>query len=394
MSYMSVWMRPNEDGTPATFMDVANRVYLLLRECGDDGKWITPGLDICPHDDSFRAWLSNELSSLREHKPFFKVSSQEFDDKGTVLDIARLWLAQDQLESSDEPLPWLPPGETAESTLVAFATEIGAPPERIDREVYAMLCDLHSVEDMVRSKLFLRNTKTKLLMSYANARRTGKSRVFSTQGLKHPVVMVDKEDMTTHWDQLKITEGPWRGRTIAETGLFHDATRFKYYNFLVWPNGSCAFAGMQEEDVPDAVRAELDVVREQVNAKIASNIERANAERARRLASHDARQRELNESESAQQRARRAAAERAKHNKEERGYTPTGPSHKTPKPKHTRCANADDVTRAIRATEAEKGRHAALQHQKALDDKEEMRVQQLEAQLENRRIATKIQQGD
>lgn len=387
-------MKPHEDGTLPTFMDVASRVHVLLTVCGDDGKWSFPGTDICPHDDSYRAWLSSESHKF-SHDHFFKQSLFEEEpkaDRPTVLDVARLWLLRERMQSTHEPPPWKAPDSDLEESLVEFAAELGVPPERVDRKVYTMLCELRSVEDVVRSPLLLRGSKTKLLQSYANARQTGKVRVFSTQGLNYPLVMADEEEVCTPWAQMRITSGPWRGHTIAEAGLCSIATRDVWYNFHVAPSGTCSFSGTSVQNVPARVSDELRAIAEQVNAQLVSRKETAEADRAGKLAAEHARQTARNESESEKRRAIRTSARHAKMTKEEASYTPSGPSHKTPKSRYT--CRVDDITRAKRATEAEKGRNAAAAHEGELRDKEAKRVQELEEQREYRRIAAAIQQGD
>lgn len=384
-------MKPEPDGTLPTFMDVAGRVLAMLQIFGDNGACIFPGTDVCPHDDSFRAWYDDQ----KAHdvlECFWKPSDLKDNARPTVYDVAKFILIQDQMRISQEPPPWMSPEDSFEESVDAFAEELGAHPSRVDREVYAMLCNLRSVEDVIKSPLLTRSSKANLLKSYKRAQQSGACRMWSTQGLNRPVIVADDEEARTALAQIKVTSGPKRGLIIAETGLCAAATRNKWYQFCVAPSGTCSFAGMREENVPDAVCAEMRAAAASINALLVSREEKAKADRSHKLAAEHARQTARNKSESNDRRAIRAAANHAKATREEAPYSPSGSSHKSPKPGPTR--RTDDVTRAKRAAEADEGRGAEAAHTRALRDKEAMRVQQLEEQREYRRVATAIQRGD
>lgn len=384
----------HEDGTQPTFMDVAHRVYAFLCITGDDKKLKWPGTDECPRDESYRAWRDS-FSNATVGGFFRGVSSEESEtaDRPNVYDIAMFWLSQDSMEQTKEPLPWIAPDDSIEESLVAFAAEQGIPSEQVDSEVYAMLCNLRTVEDVVRSPLLLKSAKKAMLTSYAKARASGYMRVFLTQGTTNAVIKPSPEEAATPFGSLKL---PW-GSTMTQMGLNSSAMRNQFYQFAISPTGTCSFMGMKEADVPAAVNDEMTAVVEAVNAMLVSKAEKAEqaaADAAIRQATHEARQTELNRAESEAQRARRAAAS-ARKMRQDRPYTASGP-HKTPtsKSKNRATEPEGEVARARRAAEAEEGRTAQAAHEKALKEKEMLRVQHLEEQLNHRRTANAIQHGD
>ena len=385
-------MGPHPDGTLPTFMDVVQRVLTLLKICGDDGRWSFPGTDICPHDDSYRAWYDEKAPDKLQSFGFWKPSTPQGDGRPTVYDVARFLLTREQMQSCQELPPWISPESSFEESVQAFAEELGVDPSRVDRKVYAMICDLRSVEDVIRSPLLIRDSKANLLKCYGRALQIGEIRTWSTQGLRYPVVVADEEEACTLWAQMKITSGPRRGHSIADTGLCAAATRNKWYQFFVAPSGTCSFGGMLEENVPDGVCAEMSASAASINAQLVSRDEKVKADRTHKLVAEHACRTARNESESNNRRAVRFAANHAKAKREEAPYSPSGPSHKPSKPRPTR--RTDDVTRAKRVAEADEGRDAEAAHTRALHDNEAMRVQQLQEQREYRRVATAIQRGD
>jgi len=382
--FFEFFMGNHEDGTPPTFMDVVDRVVVLMQIFqGAYGGYRSPGLDVCPHDDSYHRWLNERsgvswLKALQCHDPL----------AATVWDVAKVLVVDQVQHQTGALLPWTQ--MPVDESLVYFAKELDVPPERIDKKVCSMLCNLHSVEDMLRSPLFLKKTKLSFLACFAKARETREVRTFGTQGLTKSVVLLTEEELQSPVRQML---SKLKAPASITNSFLRKSIRNKAYLFRVSFNGDCEFSGLAEQELGDEIDEIFDTLIERYNSDVAASKQKAEEAHARKVAAHEAWQTALHKAESEARLARRKAADKAKQCKKEPVYTPSGPSHSTPKPR-ANIEHVDDVTNAKRVTTAEESREAVASHELALQKKEALRLSQLEEQRKYRQLATAIQQGD
>lgn len=243
-----------QDGTLTTFMEVVDWVILNMKFLDFKPKKSDyPGLEVCPHDDSFHEWSS-------------KFSKSTNLTEATVFDVANMIINKSRQTHSRFLL-----SNTTKATcesLDVFAKQLNVSPKQVNLKVYNLLCNLRSVNDAVLCPLFITGTTCSIMKYYLLAVKTSKTQPFCLKMIRKNILYLTERErqLPTVKKMMEIDDDVVQGFI----SLFCEATRNKTYLFEVSPIGDFRFIGMEEQKLDPNLNREFDEASQKYDEHVAT----------------------------------------------------------------------------------------------------------------------------
>jgi hypothetical protein len=163
------------------------------------------------------------------------------------------------------PLVFDVESEGIEKCAHTFARDNGIPYDKLDLDVFRALASINTVEDAIRSPLFLPSAKTAFLKCLKNTRGAHCTRIVSTQGITQHLVHPTAEELGDPYARIACPDTDFK--TMADHPFFSVCVSLKMLSFFVSPSGGMHFHCDLLDHTPPDVRKEFCKVRSMLSEK-------------------------------------------------------------------------------------------------------------------------------